>query len=61
MKILKKFKIIPCECKRCYTVFQPKMRDTYQPNFTVSLYVKCPMCKYSCIVYFEEGADNERN
>ena len=60
MKILKKAKILPCECKRCYAVFQPKIRHTYQSKYTDNLYVNCPMCKYQNKVYFEKGADNEQ-
>ena len=63
MKVLKKAKILPCECEYCHSVFQPKWKDVKMLGSRfVKEVVVCPMCKGHNYANFEksEGADDER-
>lgn len=61
MKVLKKAKILPCECQYCHSVFQPKWRNIQMSSRFVKEQVCCPICKGGNYVKFEksEGADDE--
>lgn len=62
MKIFKKPIILPCECKVCGAVFQPKYRnpEMCHSRFTKDL-VTCPICKASNVVKFDKRSDtNDR-
>lgn len=62
MKILKYPKILPCECKVCHAVFQPKWRNLYKSSWrNAKERVDCPMCKAGNDVSFEKGATDERS
>lgn len=50
MKIIRKAKILPCECKRCHTIFQPRKR-----NLKRHAHVFCPLCGYGNDVEFSNG------
>ena len=39
MKIIRKAKILPCECERCNTIFQPRKRNLNEHGS-----VFCPFC-----------------
>jgi hypothetical protein len=61
MKILKKPKILPCECRTCGAVFQPTQRNIRMSSWSLARdEVKCPFCKKTNFVKFEKGADNDR-
>lgn len=45
MKILKKPKLLPVECKRCGCLFQPKIKDLQALTSTAKDEVACPVCK----------------
>ena len=63
MKVLKKAKILPCECQYCHSVFQPKWKDVVKGGARlIKEVVCCPMCKGKNYVNFEksEGADDEK-
>lgn len=55
MKIIKHPKILPCECKVCGAVFQPKWRNLKLSSRFAKEYVDCPICKASNYVKFEKG------
>ena len=55
MKILKKAKILPCECEKCGSIFQPNWKDVRHGDFTY-----CPMCGVPTSVSYEKGVDNEQ-
>lgn len=57
MKILKKPKIAPCECRMCGTVFQSKWRNLEMSIRFVKEKVYCPMCKEANYVVFEKGGE----
>jgi predicted Zn-ribbon and HTH transcriptional regulator len=60
MKIFKKPKILPCECRICGAVFQPKWVNVkYDMGDLRKDTVYCPFCKSKNIVKFEKGADND--
>lgn len=60
MKIIKKSKILPCECRICGTVFQPKWGNLEKSSRLIKERVNCPMCKATNYVAFEKGAADER-
>ena len=57
MKIFKKPKILPCECRVCGAVFQPKWRDLKYSSRFVKENVYCPMCKATNCIIFEDGGE----
>ena len=59
MKILKKPKILPCECKICGTMFQPKWRNLKQSSRLIKEEVYCPMCKATNDITFEKGSEEK--
>lgn len=61
MKILELSKILPCQCKICGTVFQPKWRNLHISSRLVKEQVYCPMCRADNDVNFEKGADDEQD
>lgn len=63
MKILKKVRIRPCECKECGTIFLPRRRDIRAGTGAMELpLARCPMCKVANLVRFEkEGAEKIEN
>lgn len=61
MKILKRPKILPCECRVCCAVFQPKWKNLRLSSRLAKEEVYCPICKASNYVKFEKGETDERN
>lgn len=59
MKILKRPKILPCECKICGAIFQPKWRNLEKSSRLIKESVYCPLCKTKNFVKFEKGATDE--
>ncbi len=60
MKILKRPKILPCECKICHAVFQPKWRNLHESVCSLAKdTVNCPMCKAYNDVTFERGETDD--
>lgn len=57
MKVLKKPKILPCQCRICGTVFQPKWRNLKNSSRLAKEEVYCPMCKVINHVQFEKGGE----
>jgi hypothetical protein len=59
MKIIKKPKILPCECAVCGAVFQPKKKDIdTRGSVLVCAVAVCPFCKSLVSVNFEkDGAE----
>lgn len=55
MTVLKKPKILPCECKICGAVFHPKWRNLTMSSRLAKEEVHCPMCKAINYVQFEKG------
>lgn len=60
MKILKRPKILPCECRLCGAKFQPKWRNLENSTRLVRERVYCPFCGAINYVEFEKGADDAR-
>lgn len=59
MKIIKRAKILPCECTICGSIFQPKLKNLRYSTRFVKECVTCPMCKKSNYIKFDKGAENE--
>lgn len=59
MKILRKPKILPCECRVCGTVFLPKWKDLTTSSRIVKDSVRCPMCIALNDVHFEKGGERD--
>lgn len=55
MKILKKAKFLPIECKECGTMFKPNKKDIRRSDL-----VFCPICGYPTTPKYNKGADNEQ-
>lgn len=55
MKILKKAKFLPIECKKCGTIFKPNKSDIRRSDL-----VFCPICGHPTTPKYNKGADNEQ-
>ena len=60
MKVLRKPKLIPMNCKRCGCLYHPKLRNLqFDENGEIKDEVPCPYCRTANKARFEMPAESE--